>query len=314
MNDLLSPPPERDLPGAADIRRMLVTTVAIDGRRTPARLAPAVAAGAAVLVAGGGIAAVTLLTGPGAGLSPGTQPDPYAGVCLAGPHPTPSYPDNWLTVSVPPASSPPAGSPPATSPPASSDSAGSSPVVDPSGGPLGPSQVPGRPEPRTVVAFDDQYGTLALVGTRVNFQICAVGPDGTAIPANQGPAITSQIDPAEIARRGLVLGGVDFGSPLAVDGQPAKAAKPFHYLAVGWVGPDVARVTVTWTGQRPVQAAVDHGFFAARLVVSAGVPHPERGFVARAYDANGRRLAVVDNSMVPTAQQGVTTGEPAKTR
>jgi hypothetical protein len=269
MNDLLTTPPERDLPRAAAHRRLLVATVAAN-RRPPSRLMPAVAAGAAVLAAGGGVVAVTMLASPGAVLSPGTQPaDPYVEVC-----PHPGGP----------------GGPPSTPP---------------------PTPMAGVPAPRTAVVFTDRYGQLALVGSRTDFMICGVQPDGRHLRTDTATRINSGIAVAEIADHHAVLGGVDFGSAFTIAAEHGPARKALGYLAVGWVGPDVTRVTVTWTGQQPVRAAVGDGFFASRLVLPYPGHKPKQlGFVLRAYDANGRQVAVVDNSTVPTAQPGAVLVDP----
>jgi hypothetical protein len=265
MNDLRTLPPERDLPGADEIRRSLVATVATDRHRAGSKLLPAVAAGAVVLAAGGVAVAVALLGSPGAVVSPAAPPgDYYAQTCL--------------------------------------------PRGGPGGGPTTPPPTPmaGVPAPTTRVVFTDRYGQLAVVGSRTDFIACLLQPDGTHKPTYEATSISSGIALDEIAGRHVVVGWVDYGKAVTVPAAHGTSGKAFGYYTAGWVGPDVTSITVTWTGQPPVRAAVSDGFFVARLVLpAAGHTLRDLGFVLRAFDVNGRQVAVIDQKVPIAGTDGV---------
>ncbi|MER7759760.1 hypothetical protein [Streptomyces sp. NPDC097619] len=61
---------------------------------------------------------------------------------------------------------------------------------------------------------------------------------------------------------------------------------PFRWGHIGTVGPDTARVTVEYGGST-VEAAVDHGWYAATGVLAHGAAATPR---VRGYDAGGREL------------------------
>jgi hypothetical protein len=275
MNDLLTPPPERDLPGAGEIRRGLVAAVATD-RRTSHRLLPAAAAAGVATVGAATVLGITQLTGSSVPAGSGGLPRPFtpptreqvlvgclgAGWRTFGPMvetvPDPAHPGHRREVEV--------------------------------------------GQPTTVAAvFTDDYGTIALLTGNGSMMRCSLNPDGSgdlsepSITAIDRPD-TPPADAAKVAREKVVVGPwTDWGSIEWIDSHPPTRDQAAHYVAEGRVAAGVARVVVTWPDHAPVEAAIGRGHFVARLSVPGEGRRdvPYLGFSLKAYDAHGRVVRTV---------------------
>jgi hypothetical protein len=265
----LIPPPERDLRRAGTIRRELVAAVATP-RRAP-RLVPVGVAAGVVLIAG---AATAVLTGVGTAplpITPGSSTtSALLRACLNDDPPPPSLPPPNYQYNPPP--------------------------------PLTGAQV--------LVDRHDDFGTIALVGRPDKYALCGVDPDGQRMidsyrwlgDAGLQPGVVTPV-PGEPGWQNdtIQLGPYqDFGGIQADRLQTGGPDLPFKYIASGTVAPGVARVRVTWTNGKTVQASVANGFFLAKLLVPAGGRDvPQQGFVVRAYGPTGALLSTLDRSEVP---------------
>jgi hypothetical protein len=163
---------------------------------------------------------------------------------------------------------------------------------------------------QVLVERHDDFGTIALVGQPDKYALCGVDPDGQYMGdssrwvggAGLQPGVVAPIPSGPGWRNDTIQLGhyQDFGSTQADRMQTGGPDLPFKYIASGSVASGVARVTVTWTNGKTVQASVANGFFLAKLLVPAvGGEVTEMGFVVRAYGPTGALLSTLDRSEVP---------------
>ncbi len=265
MTTPTSLPPERDLPPAvhAAVRARLVASVAAGPVRSR-RWAPAAAAAALVALVGGSAVAVSGIGDPASSVPAGAPPDRAA----------------LLATCVAAAQERPGSAPPSL--------AGS----------------------RVRALLTDDQGSLLYFGNARAAGVCRISADGDVLSSANGSTggypgyLPPEHRPASAERWGNMpvdAAGARFRcvpSTPAPDGGPTRCAvaegspvtsepAPLIRYAVGNVRAGVVRLTVTWAGAPPVEAAVEGPYFAARVILPPG-DHPAEGPAEIvAYDAAG---------------------------
>jgi hypothetical protein len=267
MTTPTSLPPERDLPPAvhAAVRARLVASVAAGPVRSR-RWAPVAAAAALVALVGGSAVVVAGIGDPAPIVPAGAPPDRAAllATCVA----------------------------------AAEDAPGKSP--------------PSLAGARVRALLTDDQGSLLYFGTAQAGGVCRISADGDVLssakrstggatgylPPEYGPASAERWGNMPVVGAAVMVRCAS-PTPIVVNGrtalgcrgvpgsQPTPEPAPLIRYAVGNVRSGVVRLTFTWAGAPPVEAAVEGPFFAARVILPPGRYPTEGPAEIVAYDAAG---------------------------